>query len=100
METRFTIKILESFTKWVNSLKDKKTIARIYIDIQKLQFGNLNNLKPVGESVQELRLFYGSGYRVYLFFKDGTVIVILCGGDKSTQSKDIKKAIKLKKELE
>lgn len=82
----------EPFDTWLQALKDKKTAARIRARIERMEDGNFGDHKGVGEGVQELRLFFGPGYRVY-FAEDGdTVVVLLSGGDKSSQDKDIKKA--------
>lgn len=80
------------FDKWLFGLKDKATIARILVRLDRVAFGNLGDVKSVGEGVSELRLSFGSGYRIY-FAQDGDkIILLLCGGDKSSQDKDIKTA--------
>jgi putative addiction module killer protein len=80
-------------------LRDQKARARIDARIRRLELGNPGDVEPVGEGVSELKIDYGPGYRVY-FVKNGkTVVVLLCGGDKSTQDQDIKKAKTLAKEL-
>ena len=80
------------FRKWLDSLRDKITIARINARINRVEHGNLGDAKPVGEGVMELRLAFGSGYRVYFGMDGDTLVVLLTGGDKSTQDKDIKLA--------
>ena len=88
------------FTKWFNDLRDKRAKARIQARIDRLEKGHLGDVAPVGEGVSELRIFYGPGYRVY-FVKQGLVVVILLsGGDKSTQNSDIAQAKELAKQLE
>lgn len=78
------------YETWVDKLSDKRTRARIRVRIDRLEDGNLGDCKPVGDGVNELRIDFGPGYRVY-FAEDGpTVILLLCGGDKGTQTRDIK----------
>lgn len=80
------------FPEWLASLKDPKTRQRILARIRRLQSGNFGDCKAVGDGVSELRLFFGAGYRVY-FGEDGEhLVIILCGGDKGSQNKDIKVA--------
>jgi putative addiction module killer protein len=80
-------------------LRDIRARARILVRIERLSLGNPGDVKPVGEGVSELRIAYGPGYRVY--FKDvgQTVVVLLAGGDKRTQAKDIKSALRLAQNL-
>ena len=90
----------EVFANWFDSLRDYRAKARIQARIDRLELGHFGDVAPVGEGVSELRIFYGPGYRVY-FVKRGLVIVILLsGGDKSTQDSDIAKAKELAKQLE
>ena len=89
MEIRKT----EVFANWFDSLRDHRAKARIQARIDRLELGHFGDVAPVGEGVSELRIFYGPGYRVY-FVKRGLVIVILLsGGDKSTQDSDIAKEL-------
>ncbi|POO54942.1 type II toxin-antitoxin system RelE/ParE family toxin [Agrobacterium rosae] len=95
----FTIRETEEFAEWLASLRDVQARARIARRVYRLADGNPGDVKPVGESVSELRIDYGPGYRVY-FIQDGkVVIVLLCGGDKSSQRRDIARAKKLAKAL-
>ncbi|NTE87153.1 type II toxin-antitoxin system RelE/ParE family toxin [Agrobacterium rubi] len=95
----FTIRETEEFADWLAGLRDVQARARIARRLYRLADGNPGDVKPVGESVSELRIDYGPGYRVY-FIQDGkVVIVLLCGGDKSSQRRDIAKAKKLAKAL-
>jgi putative addiction module killer protein len=81
------------FNDWMNSLRDQRARAKIRTRIDRVQLGNLGNCEPVGGGVSELKIDYGPGYRVY-FGQVGTkLVILLCGGDKSSQSVDIKKAI-------
>ena len=80
------------FDKWLRSIKSKAHRARIFTRFDNIQRGNFGDYKSVGQNLFELRFFFGSGYRVYYTIKDKTVVLLLCGGDKSTQQKDIKRA--------
>lgn len=93
--------ILETleFADWLTKLKDVQARARIARRIYRLREGNPGDVKPVGEGVSELRIDYGPGYRVYFIQEGKVVILLLCGGDKSSQSRDIAKAKTLAKAL-
>jgi putative addiction module killer protein len=80
-------------------LRDIRARARILVRIERLSLGNPGDVKPVGEGVSELRIAYGPGYRVYFKEVGQTVVVLLAGGDKRTQAKDIKSALRLAKNL-
>ena len=80
------------FADWLNGIRDKATQARIRVRIQRLAAGNLGDIRPVGGGVSELRLHFGPGYRVYLAQQGSSWILLLCGGDKSSQQKDIQTA--------
>ena len=80
------------FVSWLDSIKDIKIRQRIKLRIDRLLDGNFGDCKSVGDNVYELRMFFGAGYRVYYTVENNILIILLCGGDKSTQSKDIKKA--------
>lgn len=90
----------EYFNDWFESLKDKQLKLRIQVRIDRAQIGHYGDCKSVGEGVMELRLSFGAGYRIYFIERGSTVIVLLAGGDKSTQAIDIKKAIYLAKQLD
>lgn len=77
-------------------MKDKGAMTRILSRIYRMESGNLGDVKPVGENLFEARLFFGPGYRLYYTLKGQTLVLLLCGGDKSSQAKDIAKAEKLK----
>lgn len=82
----------EPFTRWRKNLGDKMMIARIDRRLDRVREGNYGDYKPVGERVYELRLFFGAGYRIY-FAEDGdTLILLLSGGDKGSQARDIRAA--------
>ena len=81
------------FDKWLGKLKDLKAKAKILFRIQKIESdGHFGDCKPVGEGIRELRVNFAKGYRVYFKEKDGKIIILLMGGDKSSQQEDIKKA--------
>ena len=82
----------EPFSDWINSLRDPTTRRRILKRLLRLEHGQYGDVKPVGSGVIELRFFFGAGYRVY-FGEDGdSIVVLLCGGDKSSQRRDIERA--------
>lgn len=89
----------ETYSQWFNALRDRQARARIDIRIRRLSMGNPGDVKPVGRGVSELRIDYGSGYRVYFIQRGDTLIILLAGGDKSTQDQDIKTALDLAKNL-
>lgn len=82
----------EPFTEWLMTLRDTQGRQRILVRIGRLEQGNYGDVAPVGDGVSELRLFFGPGYRVYFGEDENMVIVLLCGGDKSTQKRDITQA--------
>lgn len=91
MEIRKT----ELFANWLNNLRDIQAKARVLVKIERLASGNAGDVKPVGDGVSEMRINYGPGYRVYFIQRGSELIILLAGGDKSSQSKDIKSAIRL-----
>ena len=94
----YFIEKTDEFDKWLRKLKDLRAKAKILIRIQKLESnGHFGDCESVGGGITELRIHYAKGYRVYLKEKDGRIIVLLIGGDKSTQKKDIKRAKELAK---
>ncbi len=80
------------FTEWLKSLQDVRTRKRIQNRVVRIESGNLGDHKSVGDGVFELRLHFGPGYRIYFGEVDNTIILLLCGGDKSSQSGDIDRA--------
>ena len=80
------------FEEWLDDLNDKKAAARVLARLARVRQGNLGDCKSVGEGVSELRVDYGPGYRVYFGQKGQTLVVLLCGGDKRTQDRDIRLA--------
>lgn len=85
----------DDYSCWFEHLRDRMAKTRILIRIRRLSLGNFGDVKPVGEGVSELRIDYGAGYRIYFIQKGKTLVVLLAGGDKRTQPKDIQKAIAL-----
>jgi len=88
----------EPFTDWINRLRDVMGRKRILARVARLEQGNFGDCEPVGEGVSELRMFFGPGYRVYLGEEGSFVVVLLCGGDKGTQDRDIEAAKRYWKE--
>jgi len=93
------IRQTEVFANWFRVLRDRQARARIQVRIDRLQLALPGDVKPVGEGVSELRIDYGPGYRVYFTKRGRELIILLAGGDKRTQDRDIKKAIQLAHDL-
>ena len=93
------IRKTETFERWFIGLRDRKAVARITSRIDRLQLGLFGDVKPVGEGVSELRIDYGPGYRIYFVQRGREVVILLVGGDKRTQSRDIEKALGLARML-
>ena len=89
-----------TYAEWFASLRDRMARARIDIRIRRLALGNPGDVKPVGEGVSELRVDCGPGYRVYFVQKANVFVVLLAGGDKSTQDRDIRQAKALARDLQ
>lgn len=96
---QYNIKETDIFSKWLKKLKDIKAKVSILRRIDRMKLGNFGDHKGLGENLSELRITTGVGYRVYYTIKDDEIIILLIGGDKSSQSEDIKKAKELAKEL-
>jgi len=94
------IKRTAEFNRWLHALKDSVTHQRLLARLRKASFGNLGDVKPVGEGVFEMREHFGAGWRMYYIQRGTVLIIMLGGGDKSTQSADIAKATKLAKTIE
>ncbi|MFZ4219188.1 type II toxin-antitoxin system RelE/ParE family toxin [Enterobacter ludwigii] len=82
----------ETFSAWLESLRDSQARSRIMMRIDRMSEGNFGDAEPIGDGLSEARIHYGPGYRVYFMQKGDQIVVLLCGGDKSTQKKDIKQA--------
>ena len=89
----------EVYATWLDGLRDVRARARVLVRIERLAAGNPGDVRPVGEGVSELRIDYGPGYRVYFKKQERTIIVLLAGGDKRTQSRDIETALRLSRNL-
>ena len=87
------------FLDWIASLRDSRAIARIAARIDRLSLGNPGDVRPVGDGVSEMRIDYGPGYRDYFVRRAAEIVVLLCGGDKSSQSTDIAYAKRLAQEV-
>ena len=95
----FEIFRTDEFDRWLAALADQRAVAKITSRIERLGMGNPGDVKPVGEGVSEMRLTYGPGYRVYYKQTGRKIVVILCGGDKSTQHNDIRRAREIAAQL-
>ena len=89
----------DSFAKWLDGLRDLRARARVQVRIQRLAAGNPGDVRPVGEGVSELRIDYGPGYRIYFTRRGNRLIILLAGGDKATQARDIANAIRMAREI-
>ncbi len=93
------IRETEAFSRWLSGLRDARAKAEVARRVRRLALGNPGDVKPVGEGVSELRIHHGPGYRVYFVQSGNLMIVLLCGGDKDSQAKDIASALKLAQEV-
>ncbi|HHA1936231.1 TPA: type II toxin-antitoxin system RelE/ParE family toxin [Enterobacter ludwigii] len=89
----------EEFDSWFTRLRDSQARKRIQARIDRAENGNFGDCEPVGEGVSEMRIHYGPGYRVYFAQQGMEIVILLAGGDKSTQPKDIKTALELARQL-
>ena len=96
----YELRKTEQFAQWLDSLRDIRAKARVLVRIERLAQGNPGDVRPVGEGVSEMRIHYGPGYRVYYKQSGKRLIILLAGGDKRTQAKDIKTALYLARHLE
>ena len=95
----FEVQKTDEFDNWLSALADQRAVAKIASRIERLGLGNAGDVKPVGEGVSEMRLSYGPGYRIYYKQTGKTIVLILCGGDKSSQASDIKRAKEIAAQL-
>lgn len=93
------IRKTETYAQWIDNLRDLQARARVQVRIERLAAGNSGDVRAVGEGVSELRIDYGSGYRVYFTKRGREVVILLAGGDKTTQAADIKIALRLARNL-
>ena len=94
------IEVIQSSTyrRWVRGLRDRRAVARINARLRDVSLGNLGDIRSVGEGISEMRIHYGPGYRLYFIREGRSVVVLLCGGDKDSQSRDIERARRLARE--
>ena len=90
----------EVFASWFANLRDRKAKALVQVRIDRMEVGNFGDVAPVGQGISEMRIAYGPGYRVYFVQKGPIIVILLCGGDKSSQSSDIIKAKAIANQLE
>ncbi|MCC6453251.1 MAG: type II toxin-antitoxin system RelE/ParE family toxin [Acidobacteria bacterium] len=88
----------DTFDRWLRKLRDPQAKARVEMRIRRLGLGNPGDVQPIGAGLSEMRIDYGPGYRVYYLEQGGVVVILLCGGDKRSQQKDIVRAKELAKE--
>ncbi|MFN0304741.1 MAG: type II toxin-antitoxin system RelE/ParE family toxin [Burkholderiales bacterium] len=100
MRHTFTVRQTQEFQNWLDALKDLRAQVRIAARLRHAEAGNLGDWKSVGGDVSEMRVDFGPGYRLYFTRRESIPIVMLAGGDKSTQTRDIKRAQRILKELE
>ena len=96
----FTVRQTQEFLDWLDDLKDIRAQLRIVARLRLAEAGNLGDWKPVGNEVLEMRIAFGPGYRLYFTKRQNILIVMLAGGDKSTQARDIRRAQKILQQLE
>jgi len=89
------IRYTEVYLAWYEALRDVNVIARIGVRLKRIQGGNMGDVKPVGGGVSEIRIDYGAGYRIYFTMRERQIVILLVGGDKRTQARDIRVAIEL-----
>lgn len=89
------LKQTETFQKWWAKLKDERARGLILSRLGRLAYGHAGDVEPIGQGISELRIHYGPGYRIYFQKREDTIIILLCAGDKGTQTKDIKTAKRL-----
>ena len=95
-----TINQTKVFADWLRELRDERAKARIAARLWRLAFGHFGDVTPVGEGVRELRIHYGPGYRVYFQQRGRSLVLLLCGGDKGSQRRDIARALELARQSE
>ena len=95
----YELQSTEVFDEWLRGLQDRKARARILARLDSAQLGNLGDVKSVGAGIREMRIHFGAGYRVYFVQRGKVLLLLLCGGDKSTQSRDIERARRILRDL-
>ncbi len=99
MTIKYEIEKTETFDKWLKNLKDRKAVLAITQRLNRAALGNFGDIKALGEGVYEMRIFLGPGYRMYYTIRNGVILLLLLGGDKSSQEKDIHMAKKISDSL-
>jgi putative addiction module killer protein len=94
----YEVRVTETFSDWLNDLRDQQAVGRMVGQFRKIGDGNFGNAKSVGDGVHELRMKFGPGYRVYFINRNNRLILLLCGGNKSSQSRDIAMAKSMAKD--
>lgn len=94
-----SIQTTDVFDAWFDALEDRQAARRIQVRIDRAEDGNLGDCKPVGEGVSEMRIHYGPGYRVYFVQRGTEMVILLAGGNKSTQAKDINTALEIARQI-
>jgi putative addiction module killer protein len=95
-----TVRVTENFKKWIRGMTDRIAQSVINARIRRISAGNFGDSKPVGDGVSELRIDYGPGFRVYFTMRGREIVILLCGGDKSTQNRDIETAERIAQNIE
>jgi len=96
----YRLRQTETFAKWLGGLRDAKAKARILVRLESARLGNLGDTRALGGGVREMRVHVGPGYRVYFAQRRGTVLLLLCGGAKSSQARDIERAKRILAEFD
>lgn len=97
---KYDVVSTDDFNQWFRQLRDRQAAKAVALRIERAKAGNLGDVKAVGDGVSEMRLFSGKGYRLYYTLRNKQLVILLCGGDKSSQNRDIKKAKELLQQLE
>ena len=93
------VRLTDEFSDWLHRLRDANAVARIVGRIRRIEMGNPGDTRGVGHGILEMRIDYGPGYRIYYVHRGAQIVILLCGGDKRTQPRDIKQAQKLAETL-
>jgi putative addiction module killer protein len=96
---KYEIEKTDVFDKWLKKLRDRQAVLAIAKRLDRVILGNFGDVAPVGDGISEMRIFVGKGYRLYYVIRDNRIVILLCGGDKSTQKKDITRAKTLAKTI-
>jgi putative addiction module killer protein len=96
---RYEIEKTDVFDKWLKKLRDRQAVLAIAKRLDRAILGNFGDVAPVGDGISEMRIFIGKGYRLYYVIRDRRIVVLLCGGDKTTQKKDIARAKNMAKTI-